>query len=148
MASGMETNDTAPAVKSSEPGAAAAREATLERLRRWYQQTKNPLYIWEAIARCLHADNPPAVPDWCLDYLRKGGHRGMKYLHWNMRDINYGFAALEHRYRVLGGGPIVIEDDKKIDLARLLIDVYGVGYAGHPRLVQLLAMNHISHWTL
>jgi len=20
-----------------------------------------------------------------------GSHRGMKYLHWNMRDINYGF---------------------------------------------------------
>jgi len=35
-----------------------------------------------------------------------------EYLHWNMRDINYGFAALEYRYRVLDGEPIVIEDDK------------------------------------
>ena len=32
-----------------------------------------------------------------------GGHRNMHYLHWNMRDINFGFAAIEHRYRVLGG---------------------------------------------
>lgn len=62
------------------------------------------------------------------------GNQGMKYLHWNMRDINYGFAAVEHRFRVLGGEPFVIADDRKIDLARLLIDIFRVGYAGHPRL--------------
>jgi hypothetical protein len=72
------------------------------------------------------------------------GHRGMRYLHWNMRDINYGFAAIEHRYRVLGGDPFVIDDEKKIDLARLLIDIYGVGYIGHPRLEGLLAKNNIK----
>jgi hypothetical protein len=43
---------------------------TLQRLRRWYRQTLNPLYAWEAIARCLINDNPPLIPDWCLDYLR------------------------------------------------------------------------------
>jgi hypothetical protein len=59
-----------------------------------------------------------------------GSHRGLKYLHWNMRDINYGFAAIEHRHRVLGGSPVIVDDDKKIDLARLLIDIYGVGYVG------------------
>jgi hypothetical protein len=73
-----------------------------------------------------------------------GSHRGMKYVHWNMRDINYGFAAIEHRYRVLKGTPIAVEDDKKIDLARLLIDIYGVGYIGHPRLEKLLARNSIK----
>lgn len=73
-----------------------------------------------------------------------GSHRGMKYLHWNMRDINYGFAAIEHRHRVLGGVPVIIEDDKKSDLARLLIDIYGVGYIGHPRLETLLAKNSIT----
>lgn len=73
-----------------------------------------------------------------------GSHRGMKYLHWNMRDINYGFAAIEHRHRVLGGVPVVIEDDKKMDLARLLIDIYGVAYIGHPRLETLLAKNSIK----
>lgn len=30
-------------------------------------------------------------------YQHVGGHRGMKYVHWNMRDINYGFAAIDHR---------------------------------------------------
>lgn len=72
------------------------------------------------------------------------GHQGMKYLHWNMRDINFGFAAIEHRYRVLGDDPFVVADDRKIDLARLLIDVYGVGYAGHPRLEKLMELNHIK----
>lgn len=74
-----------------------------------------------------------------------GSHRGMKYLHWNMRDINYGFAAIEHRYRVLGGEPpFIIPDENKFDLARLLIDVYGVGYTGHPRLTTLLEKNKIQ----
>ena len=74
-----------------------------------------------------------------------GGHRGMKFLHWNMRDINYGFAAIEHRYRVLGGIPtFIIPDDNKFDLARLLIDIYGVGYTGHPRLTTLLNKNKIQ----
>jgi hypothetical protein len=77
-------------------------------------------------------------------YQHVGSHRGMRYLHWNMRDINYGFAAIEHRYRVLKKTPVVIEDDKKIDLARLLIDIYGVGYIGHPRLETLLAKNSIK----
>lgn len=73
-----------------------------------------------------------------------GSHRGMKYLHWNMRDINYGFSAIEHRYRVLGGAPFIVEDQNKFDLARILIDIYGVGYIGHPRLETLLAKNNIQ----
>jgi hypothetical protein len=77
-------------------------------------------------------------------YGHVGGHKGMKYMHWNMRDINYGFAAIEHRYRVLGGVPVLVDDDKKIDLARVLIDIYGVDYTGHPRLETLLAKNSIK----
>jgi hypothetical protein len=77
-------------------------------------------------------------------YTHVGSHRGMKYIHWNMRDINYGFAAIEHRYRVLGGDPVIIDDDKKVDLARLLTDIHGVGYAGHPRLERLLEINQIK----
>ena len=73
-----------------------------------------------------------------------GSHRTVKYLHWNMRDINYGFAAIEHRYRVLGGDPVVIADDRKFDLARILIGIYGVGYIGHPRLQNLILINNIK----
>ena len=77
-----------------------------------------------------------------FDHVRH--HRGFTYAHWNMRDINYGFAAIEHRYRVLGGDPAVIPDDSKVDLARVMIDIYGKGYAGHPRLETLMAQNHIK----
>jgi len=61
-----------------------------------------------------------------------------------MRDINYGFPAIEHRYRVLQGDPYIIPDEKEFDLSRILIDAYGAGYTGHPRLQTLLTMNHIA----
>lgn len=73
-----------------------------------------------------------------------GSHRGMKYMHWNMRDANFGFAALDHRFRVLGGTPVIVEEEKKFDLSRLLIDIYGVGYINHPRLDSLLKLNSIT----
>jgi hypothetical protein len=77
-----------------------------------------------------------------FEHLRQ--HQGMNYLHWNMRDINYGFAAIEHRFKVLGGEPFVVGDNRKYDVARLLIDIYGSGYAPHPRLQRLLAINGIK----
>ena len=77
------------------------------------------------------------------------------YIHWNMRDIKYGFQALEHRYRVLGGEPTHISDDKKFDLARALVSLYGRNYASHEytgsngtkhkgRLMVLAAMNKVA----
>ena len=66
------------------------------------------------------------------------------FVHWNMRDKNYGFRAIEHRYKVLGGNPIVLPDDRKLDLSRLLIDLYGVAYIGHPRLETLLEKNSVE----
>jgi len=77
-------------------------------------------------------------------YQHIGAHRGMKYLHWKMRDINYGFAAIDHRYQVLGGTPVLVEDAKKFDLSRLLIDIYGVAYIGHSRLEKLIQKNEIQ----
>jgi hypothetical protein len=32
------------------------------------RKNQNPLYVWEAITRCLEAGEP--LPDWCLAYLR------------------------------------------------------------------------------
>ena len=80
-----------------------------------------------------------------FDYLRtKPDHT---FVHWNMRDINYGFQAIEHRFRVLKGTPVSVSDDKKVDLARELIGLYGVKYAPHGdagRLHSLMEMNHIT----
>ena len=61
-----------------------------------------------------------------------------------MRDINYGFPAIAHRFRVLKGEPVEIPESQLIDMARLLIDMYGVQYIGHPRLQKIMLKNHIS----
>ena len=78
-------------------------------------------------------------------YLSK--FHGYTYLHWNMRDVNYGFQAIEHRFQVLGGTDDqlhVVPEDQKIDLARLLNDIYGSDYVGHPRLEKILQLNSIA----
>ncbi|CCQ74231.1 hypothetical protein [Magnetospira sp. QH-2] len=67
-----------------------------------------------------------------------------KWLHWNMRDENYGFHALELRLKILGGEPYVIQDANKYDLSRILIGIYGKAYSGHPRLESLRDKNKIS----
>ena len=80
-------------------------------------------------------------------YRHLRNYQQVKYLHWNMRDSNYGFQAIEHRFRVLGGNDdelYIVDDKNKTDLARLLIDIYGLGYIGHPRLEKLLEKNDIS----
>jgi hypothetical protein len=72
---------------------------------------------------------------------------GYNFIHWNMRDINYGFQAIEHRYKVLGGEPFVIDDSRKFDIARALIAFYGVTYVPHGdsgRLHSLMDMNKIT----
>lgn len=66
------------------------------------------------------------------------------YLHINMRDINYGFKAIEHRYKVLNGEPYILEDSKKINFAWLLKKKYGDNYIDHPRMENLCRINNIT----
>ena len=68
------------------------------------------------------------------------------WIHWNMRDSNYGFKALEHRYRVLSGNQpsTFVPDNKKIDLARLFKIRFTSKYAKHPRIPNLIEMNDIK----
>jgi len=79
------------------------------------------------------------------------GNADCRFLHWNMRDENYGFYALEHRYRVLGGTPFELQDDRKVDLARELISLYGRNYAPHKdskgrkgRIMSLAELNRVT----
>ena len=75
------------------------------------------------------------------------GFKGMKYLHWNMRDDNYGFQAIQHRMRVLCGSDASlyeVDDRDKVDLARLLPDIYGADYIEHPRMEKLAHKNDIG----
>lgn len=67
------------------------------------------------------------------------------WVHWNMRDINYGFQAIEHRHKVLGGiPPQRLPEERKFDLARALISIYGIRYTGHPRLERIVKLNKIT----
>lgn len=80
-----------------------------------------------------------------FDFIKS--RHGYSFIHWNMRDINYGFQAIEHRYKVLGGEPFVIDDTRKFDLARELINQFGPGYAPHAqsgRLHSLMELNRIT----
>jgi DNA mismatch repair ATPase MutS len=72
-------------------------------------------------------------------------HQNYYWIHWNMRDINYGFLAIEHRFKVLNGEPVTIAEDRKFDLARAIINLYGVSYIGHPRLEKLIEKNDITN---
>ena len=69
-----------------------------------------------------------------------------KFIHWNMRDENYGFQAIEHRYKILGGEPPIniINDERKIDLARILVAIYGINYISHPRMENIIKLNNIT----
>lgn len=71
-------------------------------------------------------------------------HQTHKWIHINMRNVNYGFEAINHRYRVLGGNPVNISDDLKIDLARVFVDLYGKEYIPHPRFESLYNLNKIT----
>ena len=78
-------------------------------------------------------------------------HKDCRFLHWNMRDENFGLFALEHRFRVLGGKPVELPDDKKVDLARELVALYGRNYAPHAdsrgrkgRIMALAELNNAS----
>lgn len=72
-------------------------------------------------------------------------HRETIWLHWNMRDATYGFQALAHRYRVLGGDPVDIHESNLRDLSRILTSLYGYNYIEDPRMVKLVVKNDIHH---
>lgn len=72
-------------------------------------------------------------------------HSKYEWLHWNMKNINYGFSAIEHRFRVLGGEPICINDRNKINLADKLYLIYGKDYIKDPKFYSLVAKNKFTH---
>lgn len=75
------------------------------------------------------------------------GHPTAKWVHWNMRDSNYGFLAINNRLRILNGQPYVIPDDLKFDYPRILQLIYSEEYeVNRPkgRLLNLAERNSIS----
>lgn len=72
-------------------------------------------------------------------------HPNFKWAHWNMRNTIFGFPALEHRFRVLGGKPTPIPAERLVDIGRLMPARYGNKYIGNPRLEKLVLLNEITN---
>jgi len=71
-------------------------------------------------------------------------HKNFYWIHWNMRDINFGFEAINHRCKILDVEIEEINDDKKLNLAKALTDIYGAKYIDHPRFENLRKYNNIT----
>lgn len=74
-------------------------------------------------------------------------HNTYKWVHWNMRNANYGFEAIKNRYRILGGTPKEIDDDLKYDLPDILCKIYTKKYEidkPHGKLLNLVKRNKIT----
>jgi hypothetical protein len=64
------------------------------------------------------------------------------WVHWNMRNLTFGFEHLEHRYRVLTKKePPSIPVEVRINLNDALKDRYGYDYAPDPRMSSLMDLN-------
>ncbi|MEA1675471.1 hypothetical protein [Nitrospirillum sp. BR 11163] len=64
------------------------------------------------------------------------------WVHWNMRNVTFGFEHLEHRYRVLiGKEPPSIPIEVRINLNDVLKNRYGGDYAPDPKMLSLMEMN-------
>jgi len=72
--------------------------------------------------------------------------RDKYWVHWNMRNLTFGFEHLEHRYRVLGGiNAPVIPVERRLNLNDILASRYGGEYAPHPKLKSLMELNGGMH---
>ncbi len=74
-------------------------------------------------------------------------HKDFKWIHWNMRDSNYGFDAIANRHKILGGKFIEIDDDRRYDFPRILGKIYTYGYEKNQpdgRLLNLGNRNNIT----
>ncbi|KCZ99511.1 hypothetical protein [Hyphomonas oceanitis] len=78
------------------------------------------------------------------DFVRD--RRQAHWIHWNMRNLTYGFEHLEHRYRKLTGqNPPSIPIEQRINLSDMIGDRYGSRYADNPKLRSLMEMNGGVH---
>lgn len=66
------------------------------------------------------------------------------FVHWKMRSMTYGFAAIEHRFAVLGGSPLQIGEQHRFDLERLIEEIYGFEYVKRPHFQNLARLNGIK----
>lgn len=51
-------------------------------------------------------------------------HKKYNWIHWNMRNSNFGFEAISNRYKILDGKPFIIDEDRRYDFPRILSKIY------------------------
>ncbi|WP_338946729.1 hypothetical protein KST17_01920 [Fusobacterium canifelinum] len=91
------------------------------------------------------SDNPKKIEEKLLrdffEYINT--NKNCKYLHWNMRDSQYGFQALVNRFKVLTGEEpeYTIPDIQQKNIAKLLEDYYGTNYVKDPKIKSLIKIN-------
>ncbi len=69
-------------------------------------------------------------------------HTDYYWLHWNMRNINFGFEAIAHRYKVLTQNePPIIDDNKRINLSSQIFKKYGYNCVDHPKMANIMKLN-------
>lgn len=86
-----------------------------------------------------------------------GKHETSTWVHWNMRDMNYGFEAIAHRRNVLGTAgkkanrtkakqppTFNLPEGNRLDLAKVLGDIHGPGYVANPKLAALVKKNKLT----
>lgn len=64
-------------------------------------------------------------------YKYQKNHLNFRWVHWNMRNANFGFEAISNRFRILGGHPKQIDDQFKFDLPDILGLIHTYKFAKH-----------------
>lgn len=79
-----------------------------------------------------------------FDFVRE--RRDQYWVHWNMRNITYGFEHIEHRYRALthANAP-TIPVERRLNLNDMLGERFGSDYAPHQKMINLMEMNGGRH---
>ncbi len=77
------------------------------------------------------------------DFVEK--HEQYRWVHWSMRDLKYGFPALEHRFKTLGGAPHKIPEENLFDLSKMLSGKYSSFYMSNPRMKNIMTKNNLSY---
>lgn len=93
-------------------------------------------------ALCDYADEQAMLSTY-FNFLRENKDR--LYVHWNMNDSVYGFAAIENRYvQLTGQEPFRLPREQMFDLDSLVQVKHGPRYVGHPKLWNLAVLNRYS----
>lgn len=74
-------------------------------------------------------------------------HKKFNWIHWNMRNSNFGFEAVANRYKILDGKPFIIDEDRRYDFPRILSKIYTHKYEEdfpYGRLLNLANRNSID----